>query len=153
MQHIYVSKSDIKIICSRETIYGFYLLEEPYKIVPIDEKLKLSKYVDEFMTVLKNMPKSKERTSNLPDDVFREKNFKKFSKKHLCIIVKLVENKYKVCNWCRMPDGSYGKEKGRWEEYMEEYECPSTDMESLDKNIVKAIEDGEAYLNAIGSYL
>ena len=66
-QSIYVSKSDIKIVCARETVYGFYLEGEPYKIVPIDEKLNLSKYVDEFMTVLKSMPKSEERTPNLPE--------------------------------------------------------------------------------------
>ncbi len=152
-QHIYVSKLDIKIVCSRETVYGYHLLEEPYKIVSCKEKMHLSRYIVEQMFVLEKCPKTDARDSDILKRIAGEKGFRKFSKKHLCIVVELYEGKYTVENWCRLPDGSYGADGKRWEEYMQKYECSSTDMESLDKNIAQAIEDGEAYLKAIGSHL
>ena len=152
-QNIYISKTDIKIICIRETTYGPYVLDEPCKTVPLHEKNHLSKHVNDFMETLKKLPKIEDRTSDVWENISGEKNFRKFSKKHLCIVVKLIDDIYKVGNLCRLPDGSYGMDGDRWKEYIQEYVCSSTDLESLDKNIVKAIEDGEAYLKAIGSHL
>ena len=97
-QNIYISKTDIKIICIRETTYGPYVLDEPCKTVPLHEKNHLSKHVNDFMETLKKLPKIEDRTS----DVWEKKILESFQKNICALLLSLlmIYIRLEICAAC-----------------------------------------------------
>lgn len=148
MIHMYLSKKDFKLVSYKKTKIGFYIAEEPYKIFPVDCLEKVVSYITEMFYEIEKQPIANSVTSNLMKNALGVKNFKQFSKNHLCIVIKFyAENgEFVVNNECRLSDGSFGQTKGITDGFCTEYKCEEHQYDRLLENIRLALEDGKRFL-------
>ena len=139
--NVYIDKNkDLLLIPSKQYKYGFGVAVEP--IIKVDS----------------------DRWENIDDPqienpVFKElwgsgsSGYRQFTKKHICITMeyKIGDKKVEIYNEPRLPDGSYGTEKGEIsEQYSIKYVSEKKD-ELIQEYFEKAYRDAERYLAAIGS--
>ena len=148
MIHMYLSKKNIKLVTYKKTSIGFYLAEEPWRILSNDYFDQIIGYIKEMFGEIEKQPISSNVKSNFLKQTLGVKNFKQFSKTHLCIIVKyyVKNDEIVVNNECRLSDGSYGQTKGITDDYCTVYKCEYDQNDKILENIKCAIEDGKRFL-------
>ena len=148
MIHMYLSKKDIKLVTYKKTLIGFYLAEAPWRVLPVDSFDQIVSYIKEMFCEIERQPISDNVKSDFMKQTLGIKNFKQFSKTHLCIIVKYYtkNDEIVVNNECRLSDGSYGQTIGITDGFCTVYKCEYDQNEKILENIKCAIEDGKRFL-------
>ncbi len=123
--------------------------------VYVDKNKNVSHHILKLLNKICEEPMTEETESTIFKELCGNKGFGQFSKKHICISVeqKIGDDKIEIYNSPRLPDGSYGTEKGEIsEQYSIKYVSEKKD-ELIQEYFEKAYGDAERYLAAIGSKL
>ncbi len=150
----YIDKNkDILLIPGKQCKYGFGIAVEPVIKVNCEKWENIGRYMLVLLNEICEEPLTEETKSSVFKNLYGNKGFSQFSKKHICITMeyKIGDKKVVIYNLPRLPDGSYGTEKGEIsEQYSIEYMSEKKD-ELIQEYFEKAYGDAERYLTAIGS--
>lgn len=153
---VYVDKNKNMILVSlKKSIEGYRLYVEPWEKVSYLEWEHVANYCIDLLKEISKDPVTKATKSDVFKQISGGKGFKQFSKKHICISVEydIDDGMVTVSNNPRLPDGSYGIEKGTLsEKYSIGYKS-NRDVDLIQANFLKAYKDAEAYLKEIGGSL
>lgn len=157
--NVYIDKNkDLLLIPSKQYKYGFGVAVEPIIKVDSDRWENIGRYMMVLLNEICEDPLTKD-DPQIENPVFKElwgsgsSGYRQFTKKHICITMeyKIGDKKVEIYNEPRLPDGSYGTEKGEIsEQYSIKYVSEKKD-ELIQEYFEKAYRDAERYLAAIGS--
>lgn len=136
MINAYIDKDkNVIIIPSIETVYGFYIAIEPWKVISAADWNTIPSSIKENVNMLSLLPiTNKDEHSST---VFKDhgvKNFKKFSKNHICVGIEYYvdEKKYFIYNMPRFSNGGYGFENEKTGEPVKKHTCLDNENDIYD---------------------
>lgn len=154
--HIYIDKDRNMIFLPYKICrFGYAVAVGPYRKFNRDKWETVSEEAIKLLEEVSKQPKTELTESRIMKEICKNKGFKQFSKKHICIEIayEISSKRVTVSNWPRLSDGSYGSEKDSVsEKYCVEY-TSTDDAAAVQKNFLKAYLDAESYLREIGGEL
>lgn len=151
---VYIDKNrNIFLIPYKRCRIGYDVAVKPIINIRSDEWKNVSQHILKLLNEICVDPVTEETESTILKELCGSKGFGQFSKKHICISVeqKIGVNKIETYNSPRLPDGSYGTEKGDISEQYSIKYVSEKEEEMLQENFEKAYRDAERYLTAIES--